>query len=82
MTDIIEKFQPLQDASECIQLQIAAVKISSKIHQIKEEQFLTALKEALEENPNVLGSLKLLSQEAEGWKKESEWSYYTEKKKL
>ena len=44
-------------------------KQSSKIHQTNERQFQTSLNDTLEEDLNVLESLELLLQEAEGWER-------------
>ena len=45
------------------------MEIVLKIHQTNERQFQTSLNDTLEEDLNVLESLELLSQEAEGWER-------------
>lgn len=45
------------------------MEIVLKIHQTNERQFQISLNDTLEEDLNVLESLELLSQEAEGWER-------------
>lgn len=45
------------------------MEIVLKIHQTTERQFQTSLNDTLEEDLNVLKSLELLLQEAEGWER-------------
>lgn len=45
------------------------MEIVLKTHQTSKRQFQTSLNDTLEEDLNVLESLELLSQEAEGWER-------------
>ncbi|XP_030769406.1 cTAGE family member 8-like isoform X2 [Rhinopithecus roxellana] len=70
MADISKRIQALEDESKSLKSQIAEAKIICKIFNMSEERREIAIKDALNENSQLLESQKQLLQEAEVWKEQ------------
>ncbi|XP_025235845.1 cTAGE family member 15-like isoform X2 [Theropithecus gelada] len=70
MADISKRIQALEDESKSLKSQIAEAKMICKIFNMSEERREIAIKDALNENSQLLESQKRLLQEAEVWKEQ------------
>uniref|UniRef100_A0A2K5YEF3 Uncharacterized protein n=1 Tax=Mandrillus leucophaeus TaxID=9568 RepID=A0A2K5YEF3_MANLE len=70
MADISKRIQSLEDESKSLKSQIVEAKIICKIFNMSEERREIAIKDALNENSQLLESQKQLLQEAEVWKEQ------------
>ncbi|XP_011912967.1 PREDICTED: cTAGE family member 8-like [Cercocebus atys] len=70
MADISKRIQALEDESKSLKSQTAEAKIICKIFNMSEERWEIAIKDALNENSQLLESQKRLLQEAEVWEEQ------------